>query len=370
MTPTGGPREPVRLRLRTGEVVTRPVEAGAHMELYVEAIHSGRPGLVEMVAAERTAEGRLRMKKRKARQNFLDAGDRGALRQRAEVLSRAKLKVFATPATLTSPEPGNDAVAESQVVWIDVDEPANVERLWRFAHRPHMVVASGGSGGVHAYWVLERPVPGAAAESANRRLAEALGGDRQSTNRARIMRLPGTRNRKRHPPSWCRVVMCDLARPGYDVGELCEGLADPHEGAARAGTVGYGEADDPFKRIPAVEYFQRLAGLEVPRDRRVSCPHPDYPDRDPSCHVGGRDEFAFKCHSCGVAGAIYDLASIVEGGPWGHTLRDEAFKRARERVREAFPEVVDPRVERLDVRRRRQTPSAAAGGASREEVRT
>jgi len=42
---------------------------------------------------------------------------------------------------------------------------------------------------------------------------------------------------------------------------------------------------------------------------------------------------------CGARGAIYDLASVVLGGPWGRELRGEAFKRARSYVADAFGEI-------------------------------
>jgi hypothetical protein len=42
-----------------------------------------------------------------------------------------------------------------------------------------------------------------------------------------------------------------------------------------------------------------------------------------------------------LRGAIYDLASVLLGGPWGHDLRGEAFKRARAYVADAFGELPD-----------------------------
>ena len=42
---------------------------------------------------------------------------------------------------------------------------------------------------------------------------------------------------------------------------------------------------------------------------------------------------------CGARGAIYDLASVLLGGPWGPQLRGEAFKRARAYVTDVFGEL-------------------------------
>jgi hypothetical protein len=44
--------------------------------------------------------------------------------------------------------------------------------------------------------------------------------------------------------------------------------------------------------------------------------------------------------SCGAAGGIYDLASIVLGGQYGRgQLHGEAFRRARELVAQTFGEL-------------------------------
>jgi RepB DNA-primase from phage plasmid len=350
MIGTNGPTQSVGLRLRSGEVVDRPLPAGGHMELYAEAIHAGRPGLVEVVGAERTAERKLAMKKRRARENFLDAGDRAALRQRGEALSRARLEVFVTPATLTSPEPGNDAVAEAAVAWIDIDAAPDtprprawpawlgfddaMKRLREFAHRPHMVVASG-TGGMHAYWRLAVPVAAERGEEANRQLAAELGGDHQSTNRGRVMRLPGSRNRKAYPPRWCGVVMCDLGRAGYDVEELTAGLKDPKAPRRVRSAQWRPERDDPTKAIPPPAYFARLAGLVVDeRGELISCPHPDHPDRDPSCMVYPNPDEGWYCFSCGAGGGPIDLVSALRGGPTGGELKGGEFKQAARECRE------------------------------------
>ncbi len=94
--------------------------------------------------------------------------------------------------------------------------------------------------------------------------------------------------------------------------------------------------DDPYKRIAPAEYFRRLAGIEVPASGLVRCPSPTHDDTTPSCHVGRDASEGFCCHGCGIGGAIYDLASVLEGGATGRWLRGDAFRRARERVRVTF----------------------------------
>jgi hypothetical protein len=100
-----------------------------------------------------------------------------------------------------------------------------------------------------------------------------------------------------------------------------------------------GETADPYKQISPPEYFARLAGIKVPaRGGLVRCPA--HEDEHPSCSVGATAQRGWCCHSgcCGARGAIYDLASVLLGGPHGRALRGEAFKRARAYVADAFGE--------------------------------
>ena len=62
------------------------------------------------------------------------------------------------------------------------------------------------------------------------------------------------------------------------------------------------------------------------------------PIRHPSCSVGTDAGQGWRCHSgsCGARGAIYDLASVLLGGPHGPDLRGDAFKRARAYVADVF----------------------------------
>ena len=54
---------------------------------------------------------------------------------------------------------------------------------------------------------------------------------------------------------------------------------------------------------------------------------------------GPRPEL-WRCQACGAAGSIYDLASLVLGGPWGRgQLSDDAFRRARAYVLDIYGEL-------------------------------
>jgi len=241
--------------------------------------------------------------------------------------------VFASPLTRPRPEPGKRAVESGAVVWVDIDDRSQIERLRRFTHRPHLVVASG-SGGVHAYWRLAAELRGDAIDAANRRLAEALGGDPQSTDRGRSLRLPGTVNAK--VGRLCRIVLCDLARPGFAPAALLAGLPpDPRPPARVRPRPSALARPDDAERVSPPDYFRRLTGLEVPEGGgHVLCPL--HEERTPSCLVFAEPERGWHCFGCGAGGRVYDLASALGGGPTGRELRDEAFREAKRWVNAAL----------------------------------
>src|SRR5207302_4345967 len=157
------------------------------------------------------------------------------------------------------------AVSESRFLWVDIDRPDRLEVLWEFlAERPcHLLVESAGSGGVHAHWKLDRPLPARFAdrepiEQANRRIIHALGEDVADPNckeRSRLLRLAGTVNYK--TGEHARIIEANLALPPYEPGRLVGDLPDPSSthAASRSAPLGEGESRDPYKRIPAPAYF-------------------------------------------------------------------------------------------------------------------
>ena len=209
---------------------------------------------------------------------------------------------------------------------------------------------------MHAYWKLTQPLPATRTvtatgevvepiERANLRIVHRLGvgedgkpnvADPACAERSRVMRLAGTVNGK--TGAHARIIEADLQLPPYPVEQLVGDLPDPPNVSRRAGRQA--QSRDPYKRITPAEYFEKLAGIVVPRDGLVSCPAPEHEDRNPSCSVGSSPDQGWCCHAggCGARGAIYDLASVVLGGPWGHELRGEAFKRARAYVVETLGE--------------------------------
>jgi hypothetical protein len=334
-----GPAEAVWLLLPGGLRRREPLRVDLHVGLFARCLHEGQAGLVEVWAARRAPDGR-RLRPTTSRRDpayFPAAGDLRALVRLARRHRDRGEEVFAAPLARPRPEPGKGVVAGGRVVWVDLDDPALIAGLGGLALRPHLVVASGG--GVHAYWRLAGELPGRELEAANRRLAARLGGDPQASDRGRPMRLPGTVNHKRG--AWCRVLLCDLARPGHDPAALLGELpADPHAPPAMAPRTRARPRPAIAARgveLSPPEYFGRLAGVEVPAHGGfVACPLPGHEERTPSCRVFAEADRGFWCFGCGRGGRLYDLQSLLDGGPWGRELRGDAFLAAKQRAHRAL----------------------------------
>jgi hypothetical protein len=351
-----------RVRLADGRVFSGALEPERHRALQLGLLHADTDGLVELAAGARR-DGRLQISTRRRADHFLPGGGAGAGEWLAGLLELAAQhagrgeEVFIAPAVRAQPRGGKQAVTASHFLWVDVDQPGQLPALWAFlAERPcHMLVETAGSGGVHAYWKLSEPLPATRVvkltgelvepiERAHLRLIHHLGTDGRGkpnvadpacAERSRVLRLAGTRNGK--TGAYARIVEADLELPGYPIGQLVGDLPDPVPHAApRARTRGANA--DPYKRISPPEYFEKLAGVVVPRGGLVLCPAHD--EQHPSCSVGVNADQGWKCHagSCGAGGAIYDLASVLLGGPWGRELRGEKFTRARAYVADVFGE--------------------------------
>nr|MBA2257175.1 hypothetical protein [Thermoleophilaceae bacterium] len=272
--------------------------------------------------------------------HYPPAGDQAALVRLARTHRERGDEVFCTPLTRGHPLPGRAGkVTRGAVCWVDIDEPEGVERLRRFPHLPHLVVRSG-SGGAHAYWRLASNVAAEGVEALNRNLCGPLLGDLASTDRARIMRLPGTHNAKAGRP--CLIAYLDLARPGFAVEELGAGLEDPDPPPPPPdpGSVRHRAERlraDGADSVSPPEYFRILAGVDAPDGGGlIPCPLPDHEEQIASCMVYPEADQGWTCFGCGRGGTIYDLASLVDGGPSGRTLRGEEFRRARAMVRGRF----------------------------------
>jgi hypothetical protein len=92
----------------------------------------------------------------------------------------------------------------------DIDRKDLFKRLKDFPFSPSIIVKSGG--GAHLYWQLDEPVDKgdiSKIEECNRRIAQHFGGDMNATDAARILRVPGTKNRKYKPARDVKVSQID-----------------------------------------------------------------------------------------------------------------------------------------------------------------
>ena len=363
--PTQATRLRCRVRLSDGRVFSGALGPERHRALQLGLLHSASDGLVEL-AAGRRRDGDLRISTRERPDHYLPGGTsgppdwmEGLLELAARHADRGE-EVFVAPAVRHAPRGTKDAVAHTRWLWVDVDQPGQLPALWAFvAERPcHLLVETGGSGGVHAYWRLDQPLPASHVvretgelvepiERAHLRLIHHLGTDRhgkptvadpQVKDRSRVLRLAGTVNGK--TGAYARILEVDFQLSAYPVRGLVGDLPDPAPATApaarRQGTRS--THPDPYKQISPPEYFEQLAGLDVPHGGLVSCPAAWHDDQHPSCSVGTDASQGWCCHSgsCGARGAIYDLASVLLGGPYGRELRGDAFKRARAYVADIF----------------------------------
>ena len=340
------------------------LSAERHRSLQIGILHQDSDGLVELAAGARR-DRRLQITTRRRPDHFLPGGRagedgwRGALLELAASHAERGEEVFLAPAIRSAPRGDKHAVRASRWLWVDVDQPGRLHNLWAFlAERPcHLLVESGGSGGVHAYWKLDQPLPATRVvkstgelvepiERANLRIVHRLGAgedgkpnvaDPACAERSRVMRLAGTINGK--TGAHARIIEADLQLPPYPIRHLVGDLADPAT-AVRRRTGLAGGSRDPYKRISPPDYFEKLAGIVVPRDGLVSCPAAGHVDRIPSCSVGTSPTRAGAATPAGAAraGRSTTWRRCCSAGRGATQLRGEAFKRACAYVADAFGE--------------------------------
>jgi hypothetical protein len=174
-------------------------------------------------------------------------------------------------------------------------------------------------------------LPGDEVERANRRLAYALGADPVSADAARILRVPGTRSHKHHPPTPVEAIRFDADRR-LSAAEVIAALPDPPAPPRRDPIVPAEQcADDPLLAIAPDVYVERLLGVEIPRHRKVRCPF--HTDRQASLHVYETAQRGWYCFGrCRRGGTIYDLAAPL----YGCSARGEDFLRLRAELRRLF----------------------------------
>jgi hypothetical protein len=156
--------------------------------------------------------------------------------------------------------------------------------------------------------------------------------DKLCQERARVLRLAGTRNGK--TGRYARIVRIDLRLAAYSPQALIGGLQDPPRSQPVRKRDLRSRKYDAYRLIPTSVYFPLLAGIDLSHLGKIRCPSPTHEDREASCSV---NEYVWHCHACQAGGTIYDLASLMKGGPTRDALvaSKEWFRIASEHVREA-----------------------------------
>ena len=122
------------------------------------------------------------------------------------------------------------------VLWGDYDPKVMAKRdlftvLTKLSPPPQIVVDSGS--GYHVYWLLEQEVDFDAARMVMNEIAAQTGGDHVS-DKARILRVPGTLNHKTNPPKPVRLLRMDLMHRGYKLSDFSDYFDNRDDGTVQS----------------------------------------------------------------------------------------------------------------------------------------
>jgi RepB DNA-primase from phage plasmid len=175
------------------------------LKLQLAAIIGSEPESSYIEIRPLEADGGIALRDR----DFLPVRGPDAITRRVLELA-PRLNVFIGVAPRTRQCGRADAVERVWTLWCDLDGRDALKRLATFRPLAGLVIRSGSLDCAHAYWPLRRPVSPDGAQRANRRLAQALGGDLAATDAARILRPAGTLNHKTDPPAEVRCTRLEL----------------------------------------------------------------------------------------------------------------------------------------------------------------
>ena len=253
-----------RVRLADGRMFCGELPPERHRALHLGLLHAQSDGLVELAPGTRPPGGKVditpahparalptRRRHRHARLARRAARTRPTNRRRR--LHPQALRRPAARGGFRRRDPAHRAAGHEgrgrshpRLLWIDVDRPEQLPRLWTLlAERPcHLLIESAGSGGMHAYFKLDRAARGAtrhqerrddrADRARQRGLIHCLGSDAEGNptvadpacrKRSQPMRLAGTINFK--TGRYARIVDADFQMTPYSLEALVGDLPDP-----------------------------------------------------------------------------------------------------------------------------------------------
>jgi hypothetical protein len=321
---------------------------GGHVALFVRAIHApqiadlsshtGRPGLIEACRVRREPGGKPRPDRGAERSLFASMGDVAALQQIARSTRDANQECWVSVCGRPAPQPGGAAVPGGRVLWADCDTPQAIDAARKLVRRVpvRLLVESAGARDPgerrrHLYLLANRWLGAEELEAANARLAELLGSDRVG-DRGRLMRLPGTVNRKGGSPGrLCRIVACDLHSPGVDLDDLLGApvAVTPRPKPAPKPTA-FGRPAGPLPAVsmPAREWFALLEpDRPVNRHGYARCPLHD--DTTPSLKLYDPPQDGWYCWGCARGGDLVEYLAWRRHGRRARDLDARAWQQLR-----------------------------------------
>ena len=174
---------------------------------------------------------------------------------------------------------GAEDVGPASAVWADLDTEAAIAASREFAIPPTARVRSGTGANEHAYWMLSRPHDADEVVALNKDLAALLGADRASTDKARILRLPGTLNHKTSPPR--EVQLLELSDVRVDFDDLRAAVPKVRSPVS----LQRNEPEAPSKVSAAVARVVGLVEGAQQRDERWMALCPAHDDHTPSLSI-------------------------------------------------------------------------------------
>lgn len=270
-------------------------------------------------------------------------------------------KAVRTPLGALRARVGGKIAPNAGVAWVDIDPPTEAKKdpqvrnrwlaerlreLTTATPRPSMIVSSGR--GLHAYYVLPATVGRIPVErivDANRGLAKRFKGDPKATDATRLMRLPGSMNRKTAPPLPTGVVVAapsTLTQVEFD-SLAADGYRPPHP------------------RRP-----HRAAGRPTPPCERCQRDIEAWPPEDGAHDAIFRFALAYDAHGRTEEQCTDDALSVLGGLHGRVNLRPDVVRR---QIADIYQRVESGRLERrrcggafrvIRTGQRAEPPSSAA----------
>lgn len=174
----------------------------------------------------------------------------------------------------------SEAIAdEASVVWADFDGKSFGSQVGAFhamagvTPRPQIVIDSGN--GYHAYWLLDDSYPFADIQLVMKGIALEAGSDTNAVDKARILRVPGTRNHKEPKnPKPVRLLRFNLMGRRHRLSDFVDyaeraSFSMRRRSSARAlPTEGWEPSSDDAPKFPEGQRnngLARIAGIMVAR---------------------------------------------------------------------------------------------------------